>query len=252
MYTNFAYIYDKLMYDVDYKKWADYVENLFAKNGLKPSVILDLGCGTGNFTIEMARRGYEMIGIDISPDMLSCAKSKAEMEKVDILFLNQDMTQFELYGTVDAVVCLMDSVNYVTSKKELKRLFKLVNNYLNPEGLFIFDTNTYYKFDKTLDKNVFYDVGDDITYIWENNFDRRKGLCEFDLTFFVREGENYKRYEELHSERAYTHGEIKELIEYSEMELIGIYDELRFKAPKNESLRNFFVCREKNKIYTKK
>jgi SAM-dependent methyltransferase len=252
MYTNFAYIYDKLMYDVDYKKWADYIEKVFAKNGIKPSLVLDLGCGTGNFTMEMARRGYEMIGIDISADMLSCAKSKAENEKLDILYLNQDMTQFELYGTVDAIVCMMDSVNYITSKNDVKRLFKLVNNYLNPAGLFIFDINTYYKFDKTLDKNVFYDVGEEITYIWENSFDKRRGICEFDLTFFVKEGEYYNRYEEIHFERAYTHPEITDFIEYSEMKLVSIYDELSFKTPGADSVRNFFVCREKNKLNQKR
>ncbi|MCX8131300.1 MAG: class I SAM-dependent methyltransferase [Clostridia bacterium] len=247
MYTNFAYIYDEMMYDVDYKKWADYIEKIFKRYRQKPSLILDLGCGTGSFTLEMAKRGYEMIGIDISPDMLSCARSKAENAGTNILYLNQDMTEFELYGTVDAVVCLMDSVNYVTVKKELQKLFKLVNNYLNPGGLFIFDINTCYKFDKVLDGNVFYDVGDDITYIWENRFDKRKGICQFDLTFFVREGINYRKYEEIHLERAYTQKEVSRLIDNSGMELINIYNEMEFKPPFNESLRNFFVCRERGK-----
>jgi len=112
------------MYDVNYKKWADYIEEIFKINGVKPSLIADLGCGTGSFCIEMDKRGYDMIGIDLSPDMLDCAKKKSEGR--DILYLNQDMSNFELYGTVDAIVCLMDSINYLLYVKDVKRLVKLV------------------------------------------------------------------------------------------------------------------------------
>lgn len=245
MYTDFAYVYDRLMYDIDYSKWADYVEGIFRRNGLKPSLILDLGCGTGNFCMKMARRGYDMIGIDISTDMLSCAKTKSAAEGLDILFLNQDMTGFELYGTVDAVVCLMDSVNYVTDKRMVQRLFKLVNNYLNPRGLFIFDVNTPYKFEKVLSSNMFYDIGSDITYIWENSYDKRKRICEFDLTFFIsNDGELFRKYEETHLERAYTVDELKRFINNSNLALQKIYDNLAFSTIKEDSERIFFVCKK--------
>lgn len=244
IYSNFAYIYDKLMYDVDYIKWANYIEDIFRQNGIKPELVADIACGTGNFAIEMSTRGYDMIGIDISVDMLNCAKEKSQARGQDILFLCQDMTDFELYGTVDAIVCLMDSVNYITSKRDLNSFFKLVKNYLNPSGIFIFDINTPYKFEKKLENNVFYDIGDDITYIWQNNYDRKKKLCEFDLTFFVKEGDSYKRYEETHIERSYLTDELKTILEKTGLKLIGIYDELEFSKPSKKSERVFFVSKK--------
>lgn len=244
MYNNFAYIYDKLMYDVNYSAWADYMEKIFHRYDLRPELVLDLGCGTGSLCIELAKRKYDMIGIDLSYDMLSCAREKSVQEEQNILFLNQDMTEFELYGTVDAILCLMDSVNYITKKNDIKKIFKLVRNYLNPGGLFIFDINTKYKLEQVLGSNVFYDVGDDITYIWQNRYNKNTGICEFDLTFFVKEGAKYARYEELHEERAYSIDEIKEFIKGSELELLGVFNNLSFKPSLNNSERLFFVCRK--------
>ncbi|MCX7746187.1 MAG: class I SAM-dependent methyltransferase [Clostridia bacterium] len=244
IYTDFAYVYDKLMHDVDYKKWADYIEGLFKVYNHTPSLVLDLGCGTGNFCIEMSKRGYDMIGVDISGDMLACAKEKSVKAGLDILFLNQDMTNFELYGTVDAIVCLIDSINYITHKKDLKRLFKLAKNYLNPKGLFIFDINSEYKLEKVLGNNLFYEIEDDITYIWENQYHKKKKICEFDITFFVRDQENnlYKKYEEVHYERAYSHHEVEKLIKDSGLSLIKTYDELTYSNAHKKSKRVFYIC----------
>lgn len=241
IYKDFAYIYDNLMYDVDYKEWADYVEKIFTKNRIKPSLIADLGCGTGNFCIEMDKKGYEMIGIDASLDMLNCAKEKSDGR--DILYLNQDMTDFELYGTVDAIVCLMDSINYLLYIKDIKRLMKLVKNYLNPGGLFIFDINTPHKFKNIFKDNVFYDVSEEIAYIWQNHFDGKKGICEFDITFFVREGRQYNRYDEVHYERCYEIDELKKIIASSGMDLVSVYDSMRLSGPLQNSERVFFVCK---------
>lgn len=244
IYNNFAYIYDKLMYDVDYSKWADYIESILKRNGIKPELLLDLGCGTGSFTSEMADRGYDMIGIDRSVDMLNCAKEKAENKGLDILYLCQDMTEFELYGTVDAIVCLMDSINYITSKNDVKKVLKLVKNYLNPGGIFIFDINSSYKFQNILSNNVFYDINDEVTYIWQNRYDGKRKLCEFDLTFFVKDGTNYKKYDETHTERNYSVSELKRMIKSSEMELLDTFEHLCFKAPSKNSERIFFVVKK--------
>lgn len=243
-YANFAYIYDKLMYDVDYSKWAYYIENIMKRHNVEASLMLDLGCGTGSFCLEMARRGYDMIGVDISADMLSCARAKAELEGLNILYLHQDMTSFELYGTVDVVLCLMDSINYITKKNDVKKVFKLVHNYLNPGGLFIFDINSIYKFENILGNNVFYDIGDEIAYIWQNRYDKRKRLCEFDLTFFVRNGDCYRRFEEVHAERAYTLNEMKEMVKGSGLKLEATYNELDFSPPRTNSERVFFVAKK--------
>lgn len=244
MYQNFAYIYDQLMYDVDYAAWVDYLEKIFKKFSLEPQLVTDLGCGTGSLCIEMAKRGYDMIGIDLSEDMLSCAREKSGAQGLDLLFLHQDMTAFELYGTVDVLLCLMDSINYITNKREVKKVFKLVHNYLNPGGLFIFDINTRYKLEHTLGNNIFYEVGEDITYLWQNRYNKKTRTCEFDLTFFVREGEVHHKYEELHREKVYEIQDMEEFIAESGLTLCGIFDELSFKPPAKDSQRLFFVCRK--------
>jgi len=232
------------MRDVNYGQWADYITEIFRHNRLKAELVADLGCGTGSFCLEMAGRGYDMIGIDISADMLSCARQKALEAGEDILFLNQDMTYFELYGTVDAITCLMDSVNYVTYKSDLKRLFKLVANYLNPNGLFVFDINSPYKFENIFSDNVFCETDQDASYIWQNFYDKAKGLCRFDLAFFVREGELYRRFDEVHCERSYTTEELEEMLTAAGLKLSSVYGEFSFKKPSDKCQRIFFVCKK--------
>jgi 2-polyprenyl-3-methyl-5-hydroxy-6-metoxy-1,4-benzoquinol methylase len=232
------------MKDIDYSKWADYIEKLFCMYKINPTLILDLGCGTGSFCIEMSKRGYEMIGVDLSSEMLSCAKTKSIEQDVQVLYLNQDMTEFELYGTVDAVVCLMDSMNYVTYKNDIKHIFKLVNNYLNPGGLFIFDINSYFKIEKILSNNVFFNLDDDITYIWQNSFDKNKRICRFDLTFFVKNLDSYKRFDETHYERAYTMDEISDIVNRAGLHRCAVYGEFDFGFPGKRCERIFFVCKK--------
>jgi len=244
IYNNFAYVYDKLTLDIDYKKWADYVEKIIQKYKVKASMILELGCGTGSFGIEMARRGYEMICLDLSSDMLNRAYEKSVEAGTDILFLNQDMSSFELYGTVDVIVCLLDSFNYLTRPAQAQKMLKLVHNYLNPGGLFIFDVNTQFKFENIISDNVFYEIDDDITYIWQNQYNAATRKARFDLTFFVREGQVYRRFDETHYERAYNHQEILELVSKSGLEYVTAYNHLTFKKPTETSERNFYICRK--------
>ncbi len=230
--------------DIDYVKWADYVEKIIQKNKVKASMILELGCGTGSFGIEMAKRGYEMICLDLSSDMLDRASEKAAEAGTDILFLNQDMSSFELYGTVDVIVCLLDSFNYLIKPSQAQKMLKLVHNYLNPGGLFIFDVNTEYKFENILCDNLFYEIGDDITYIWENEYDPKSKKARFDLTFFVREGQIYRRFDETHYERAYNHEEITQLIEKSSLQFVAVYNHLTLRKPSETSERSFYICRK--------
>lgn len=244
IYRDFAFYYDRLMRDVDYTKWSDYIIEIFGRNKLKPKLIADLGCGTGSFCIEMAKRGYEMIGIDISAEMLSCARQKSLESDTDILFLNQDMTCFELYGTVDVITCLMDSVNYVTYKSDLKRLFRLVNNYLNHGGLFAFDINTPYKFENIFSSNVFCETDSEVSYIWQNSYDKAKRMCRFDLAFFVREGELYRRFDEVHYERSYARKELADMLAAAGLEVCSIFGGFGFKKPTDKCERIFFVCKK--------
>lgn len=219
---------------------------------MQPKLVADLGCGTGSFCLEMASRGYNMIGVDSSVEMLSQAISKlADSEIIDkqnILFLNQDMVKFELYGTVDAIVSLLDSINYLTNKKDLEKVIGLIKNYLNPGGLFIFDVNSEYKFKTILANNVYYSVNDDITYIWQNAYNEKTKICKFDLTFFVKKSmkknELYSRFDEIHFERAYSVEELEQLLKKAGLEIIGIYNNLSFDKPSKNSERLFFICKK--------
>ena len=247
MYKGFAEIYDRLTQDIEYVKWADYLESAFLKFHKKPSLILDLGCGTGNMTLEMASRGYEMIGVDLAPGMLSKADEKARQKGLDILFLNQDMCEFELYGTVDVVICMLDSINYIIRQNDLNRVFKLVHNYLNPGGLFIFDINSDYKLSRILGNETFYELDEDVSWIWQNTYDSRKKLCYFDLTFFLKtDGGLYDRFEETHIERAYSNETIKKMLNKSHLQLLGSYGELRFNKPAAKEQRIFYISQKES------
>ncbi len=246
MYNRFAYVYDSLISDVDYKKWADYYTKIFQRYGLNaPKLGLDLGCGTGSITKELAKRGIEMTGVDLSEDMLMVAREKSE--GMDILYLNQDMREFELYGTVDFIVSSLDCINYITDKRDLLRVMKLANNYLNPKGLFVFDINTRYKLENVIGDNTFVLEDDNALCVWQNEYDKKRNLSDFYLTFFIKEGEEYVRFDEEHTERAYEIEEIKEIIQKSGMKLLKVYHDLSFKNPVKNSERVFFVVQEQGK-----
>lgn len=241
MYDMLARFYDRLQ-DVDYQAFADYYEAVFDRFGLKPSLILDLGCGTGNLTLPLARRGYEMIALDLSEEMLRLAMEKAKKEGQEILFLHQDMTAFELYGTVDAMVCALDGVNYLTEDGSLAAMLKLLHYYLNPGGILIFDINTPYKFCNILNGNTFVYDQDDLFCVWENELDEEARICYFDLTFFVKNPDGtYSRCEEYQQERVYTVEELRKTIEDCGLTCLGVFDNLTFEPPKEDSQRLFFV-----------
>jgi len=241
MYSDFAEVYDKLQ-DADYEKFADYYETIFKKFGKSPKLVLDLACGTGNITIPLAKRGYDMIGLDLSCEMLNIARNKAAAEGLDILFLNQDMTEMELYGTVDAIVCSLDGVNYITDKKDLERLFCLVKNYLNPGGIFVFDINSVHKLRDILGGNTFVNEEHGIFYVWQSEFSEETKICDFELTFFV-ESQNggYERFDEFQQERAYTIKEVTDVAELAGLNVSGIYKDFGFSTATDEDERIFFV-----------
>lgn len=249
-YESFAQVYDEFMEDTPYDQWLEYIKEIFKKHGLinNTNIVAELGCGTGNMTIRLAENGFDMIGIDISEEMLAKAIEKSQEKNLDILYLNQDMREFELYGTVDAIVAVCDSINYVTETEDLLEVFKLVNNYLEPKGLFVFDLNTIYKFDKVLGCNSFCETTENSAYTWENYYDADEKINEFYTNFFIKQENGfYERFEEFHYEKGYTIDEIIELIEEAGMEFEAVYDELTFHEPTERSQRIFFVAREKMK-----
>lgn len=208
-YSSFAQVYDRYMIDVPYETWSKNIINILKKQGIDEGIVADLGCGTGNITGLMAKAGYDMIGIDNSYDMLNIARDKF-LDK-NILFLCQDMREFELYGTCKAIISSCDSINYILEYEDLVKVFKLVNNYLDPKGLFIFDCNTLYKYENILASNTFAENSELGSFIWENEFDKKTNLNEYDLSLYIKSDENnlYERFEERHIQKAYTLDEIK-------------------------------------------
>ena len=242
MYGRFSELYDSLMYDVDYKKMASFIKERLYKTGICDGLVLDLACGTGVLTRLLADFGYDMTGIDLSEEMLAIAREKSND---NILYLEQDMTEFELYGTMRAIVCSMDGFNYILDEDELLKTFKLCNNYLDPDGRLIFDINSFYKFTNILADNTFVYDNEDVFYTWENEFDEEENLCDFYLTFFVKE-ENGKflRINEEQTERAYTEDEIEKLLNKAGFKVLAKYDGYTDKKADSLSERIVFECKK--------
>ena len=247
-YTNFAKVYDLFMDNVPYDKWVEQIKDILYKENIKDGLICDLGCGTGAITERLANLGYDMIGIDNSYDMLDVAMEKKYASGHDILYLCQDMREFELYGTVRAIISRCDSLNYIRELSELKEVFSWVNNYLDPNGLFIFDMNTEYKYQNILGDNTFAEVREQASFIWENTYDIDKRINEYDLNLFIKlEGDNYKKFEERHVQKAYTFDEILSAIDSSNMVLEKYLDADTFGDVSEKTERILFVAREKGK-----
>lgn len=295
-YSAFAYVYDELMDNVPYDAWAEYLIGLLKENGVAEGLVCELGCGTGQMTRRLATAGYDMIGIDLSEEMLDVAREleygayECDFEDIDedvdmpngvsrddfeeynadrqeetadtaepsILYLQQDMREFELYGTVSAVVSICDSMNYMTSDEDLLSVFRLVNNYLDKDGVFIFDMNTEYKYKELMGDTTIAENREDVSFIWENLYDADKRLNEYCLTLFAKveteeneeEGEDsakpalYEKYEEVHLQRAYPLEEVKRLLQKAGMTFVAAYDVLTHEAPGPECERMYIVAKE--------
>lgn len=244
-YSDFAYLYDKLMHaDINYEIWADYIENLFHIYGKSPNLVCDLACGTGNFTVPLAKRGYEMIGVDRSYDMLNVARDKMAEEKLDILFLNQSVSKLDLFGTADAFLCMIDGFNYILSPVMLQGIFKRIKTcFLEPDGLLIFDLSSRHKLSEIIGNNTFIHNSEDIFYTWQNTYYKDKNISDMFLTFFKKNGKKYSRFEERHLQKAYSVKEIVCMLKKSGFNNVDVYDELSFNAPRNDSQRIVFVAR---------
>ena len=247
-YTSFAEVYDTFMDNVPYEEWADYLEERLKEYGVKDGLVLELGCGTGSMTELLAEKGYDMSGVDNSEDMLEIAMEKRIESGHDILYLLQNMQEFELYGTVKAVVSVCDSVNYITEKAELEEVFRLVNNYLDPQGIFIFDFNTEYKYREILGNQVIAEDREECSFIWENYYDHTSMINEYELTLFVQEEDDlYRKYQESHFQKAYTLRDIRSMIEASGLKFVTAYDAYTQKAPMHNSERITVIAREYGK-----
>ncbi|MDE6419913.1 MAG: class I SAM-dependent methyltransferase [Lachnospiraceae bacterium] len=244
-YTDFARVYDELMDETPYMEWCRWIVSRLWESGIRDGLVLDLGCGTGNLTELLYTAGYDMIGVDASADMLEQAVRKKEEANIDVLYLMQEMEAFELYGTVRAVVCCCDCINYLTEPEALLHCFKLVNNYLDPGGLFLFDFNTVHKYRDEIGDTVIAENREDCSFIWENTYDEDSCMNEYDLTLFMREADGrYGKHTETHIQRGYELAEIKELLERAGLRFEGAFDDYTEKEPDEKSGRIVVCARE--------
>lgn len=243
-YGAFAEYYDSLTSNVSYDETAKYVADILDENGIKKGILLDLACGTGTMSVQMAKRGYEVIGIDNSPEMLSEAREKAYEAKEDILFLCQDMCNIDLYGTVECTICLLDSLNHLESEEELQAAFEGVSLFTVPGGLFIFDVNTQYKHKYVLGNNTFVYDNDDVYCVWQNEYDDESKTVEIFLDFFEEENGLYRRSSEYFTECAFSDETIRRLLKEAGFSNVKAYGELSRNAPSETEERIFYVARK--------
>lgn len=262
-YQDFAYVYDEFMDATPYEEWATLLSHWIEKYGIsKPTrdakdileseknLVVDLGCGTGTLTKLLYDKGYDMIGVDNSESMLEIAMEKREESGAEILYLLQDMRELELYSTVGTIVSVCDSVNYILEEEELQEVFSLVNNYLYPQGIFIFDFNTVYKYEQVIGDTTIAENREDCSFIWENFYDEETQLNEYDVTVFVREGELFRRFQETHVQRGYTVEQMTRLVELAGMAIVEVLDADTLERVTPESERVYVVAREQGKSVT--
>ncbi len=245
-YHAFALVYDRMMEEIPYGEWCDFVTDQLKCYGIEDGLMLELGCGTGTLTELFAAKGFDMIGVDNSEEMLTEAIEKREQNGSRILYLNQDMREFELYGTVRAVVSLCDTMNYLTEYDDLVTVCRLVNNYLDPSGIFLFDLKTdhYYK---QIGCQSFSDADEDVSYIWDNEYDEDVHINSYALTLFVKqEGDLYERFDEYHEQRAFSMEEVRCAIEEAGMIFLAAIDKNGTPAGQNTD-RVYIIARERGK-----
>ncbi len=241
-YGAFANVYDELMYDVNYDSWVEYLENIFKHYNKNPRYIAELACGTGNITNKLAKKGYNLIGVDISEDMLSVAQDKAIDEGIQVIYLNRDMRNFELPTHLDAILCICDGFNYILKDSELEGIFENSYKHLAEEGIFIFDLSSYYKISEILGNHTFAENLQDTSYIWENYFDEKTRICEMELTIFKKQDSYYKKSQEKHIQRAYKEEEVTALLNGVGFRTVNTYNAFTFYKPDEESERIYYVC----------
>lgn len=232
-YSSFAYAYDALTFNVEYEKRADYVTELLRKNGCSDGILLDLACGTGALSKLIADKGYDMILVDSSPEMLYYARERLP----EALILCQDMTELDLFGTIKGAVCSLDSINHLLKPIDVKKTFGAVSLFTEKGGVFVFDVNTPYKHEHILGNNTFVYEKDDIYLVWQNSFRKKSCKVDINLDIFTKQSDSYSRNSESFSERAYEIEDICKWLEEVGFSVTGIYDDMTFDSPKENTQR---------------
>ncbi len=240
-YNDFASVYDKLTFNVEYKKRAEYINSLLSSVGVNGGILLDLACGTGALSKELASYGYDMILVDLSPEMLMIAKERIP----NALVLCQNMTELDLFGTVNAAVCSLDSINHLLKPCDVKKVFENVALFLEKGGAFVFDVNTIYKHQNILANNTFVYEQDDIYCVWQNSLHKKNNIVDINLDIFTKQNGLYSRTTESFSERAYSSDEIKNWLTQSGFDVVGVYDDMTTQLQNDCSQRVYFSAIKK-------
>lgn len=246
-YTSFARVYDTFMDNVPYEEWADFIIEILKEYGIKGGTLLDLGCGTGSMTRLLYQAGYQMLGVDLSEEMLELALEKQMEEDSEILYLQQDMRELEIYPRVDAVVSFCDCVNYILDPQELLESFLGVKESLKEGGLFFFDFNTTHKYRDVIGETTIAEDREDCSFIWDNYYYEDEGINEYELTLFIQEedqGDLYRKYQETHLQRGYSLEEMEGLLKEAGFEILQTYDDYTREAAREDSERICIVARK--------
>ena len=241
-YTRFAAAYDEMMENVDYVRWADYIDRLFALYNYRPKRVLNIACGTGSIDVLLARRGYEMSGIDLALEMLTWAKEKAKRQGINLTLWQQDMKQLTVAKPYDAALCLYDSINYMKTEEELETAFKKVSEALIPNGMFIFDVTTEHNIVKHFHRQTFAENHETFSYIWKNMYFHKENVCKTILTFFLKENDCYRKYDELHIQKIFSVHQVKNLLEQTGFKLLSSFDSFSFNKWGRSSERINFTA----------
>lgn len=247
IYGILSEVYDEINGEIDYSAWGDFVCDILKKHGrIEVNDLLDLACGTGRMTVELAKRGFSLVGVDISPEMLARASDAATAAGVSdkVLLLCQDMCGFELYGTVEAAVCCLDSINHIVDTGSLSKCLSLVHNYLAPDGIFIFDVNTERKFREVYGDNSYVFECDGGMVTWQNFYNERRGCCDFVIDFFKECPDGrYERFSECQREKLWRPRTLAKLIRDCGFELVGVYGDLDCRDLDESDTRAYYVIR---------
>ena len=243
-YQTLAAYYDRIMEDIDYAAWCEFYKSCFEKHGASVQKILDLACGTGSITVPMAQMGYEMTGIDLSAEMLALAQKKAEEARVRIRFSEQNIALFDAGLGFDAAICSFDGYNYLTSPKDVVSSFARVYETLAEGGMFIFDVSTPHKYENILADNAFVYEYDDLFLSWQNFYNKKTALCDFYLTFFVKDGKAWHRVDEVQRQRRYLLPRLAKMLKDTGFTVLETVSDLMFSPVSETSDRAFFICKK--------
>ena len=245
-YGDFAYYYDSLTENVDYEERCDYIRGLLAENGIGEGILLDLACGTGTVSLMLSDMGYDVIGVDASEEMLSVAQEKKMESGADVIFLCQRMEELDLFGTINACVSTLDSINHVTNEETVREIFRRVSLFMEDKGIFVFDVNTPYKHREILGDNTFVYDTDEVYCVWQNSTDENL-LTKVSLDIFEKDeddDETYYRYCEEFAEKAYDLEDIRKWLEEYRFEVVAVYEEMTRDDVKADTQRAVFVAKK--------